>query len=105
VPCAVGTYSAGGLAACVACVAGQLCRQAGMRAPEPCPSGHYCPDPSAAPIAAPVGTFSLGGPGATSLAATQACHSGYTCTSTGAIGPHAAPCAAGQYSGADETAC
>ena len=103
--CSIGSYSPAGLAACTACVPGQLCLRAGMSAPEPCPSGHYCPDPATAPVAAPVGSFSFGGTGATGLAATQACHSGYTCTTTGAIGPHAAPCEAGFLSGAGETVC
>jgi len=103
--CGVGSYSGGGLAACATCVAGQLCRRQGMKAPDACPTGHYCPSPTADPTPAPVGSFSLGGPSATGPAAAQACHSGYTCAAEGAIGPHAAPCDAGQYSGAGETTC
>jgi hypothetical protein len=66
-----------------------------MSAAEPCPSGYYCPDPTAAPVPAPVGSYSLGGFTAAAESDTLQCQLGYTCTSTGAIGPHAAPCAAG----------
>jgi hypothetical protein len=104
--CAVGTYADAGQAGCTPCVAGQQCLRAGMASPEPCPSGHYCPDPAVAATPTPAGSFSYGGPGATEdPSATQQCHLGYTCADDGGIGPHAAPCEAGTFSASGDATC
>ncbi|KAK1786529.1 hypothetical protein P4O66_017651 [Electrophorus voltai] len=111
-PCAPGFYcNASALTSPSGpCIAGHFCLS-GATEPSPvsqvygdiCPSGHYCPESSSAPLPCPVGHF-LPDKGASSIALCLPCLPGRYCPTLGSSQPSGF-CTAGHYcTGGSETA-